>query len=171
MQNSKFISVPPENVSDNVFKLIGKDWMLITAGDIRTYNMMTASWGGMGVIWNKQIVICYIRPQRFTYDFVEKNEYFTLSFFNEAYRGVLNHLGTSSGRNVNKMQTAGLTALKSGNNSVYFSEARLVFECRKIYYDDITPLHFLDNSIDKLYPYQDYHRMYFGEITLCMIKG
>ncbi len=165
-----FNLIKPDNIQENTFRLLANDWMLITAGNIESYNMMTASWGGMGVIWNKPISICFIRPQRYTYEFVEKNDYYTLSFFGNEQRGILNYLGKESGRDVNKMQTKGLTPVISENNSVYYSEAKLVLECKKLYFDDIEPAHFLNDTIDKLYPIKDYHRMYFGEIVNCLQK-
>jgi flavin reductase (DIM6/NTAB) family NADH-FMN oxidoreductase RutF len=166
-----FKKIDNMQINENVFRLIGKDWMLITAGNLNSYNMMTASWGGMGVLWNKQIAICFIRPQRYTYEFVEKNDLFTISFFEETHRPILSYLGTESGRTVNKMRTEGLTPLSSENNSVYFKEAKLVLECRKLYFDDINADNFLNAGIDKLYPIKDYHRMYFGEIITCLEKN
>jgi flavin reductase (DIM6/NTAB) family NADH-FMN oxidoreductase RutF len=84
-----FKAVKPEELSDNTFKLIGSDWMLITAGDSASFNTMTASWGGMGVVWGKNAATVYIRKHRYTYEFVEKSEYFTLSFFDEKSLGDL----------------------------------------------------------------------------------
>lgn len=168
---SAFMPVKPEDLSDNVFKLIGSDWMLITAGTRGFFNMMTASWGGLGVLWNRNIAICFIRPQRYTYDFMERSEYFTLSFFGEDYREALNLCGSKSGRQVNKAEAAGLTAVVGGTGAVYFAEARLVLECRKIYFQDLDPTHFLDPSIHKNYPARDYHRMYLGEIIRCLAKA
>ena len=75
-----FIRIKPEDIQDNIFKLIGQDWMLITAGNLHLYNTMTASWGFMGILWNKPIAVCFIRPQRFTLEFVEKSPFYTLSF-------------------------------------------------------------------------------------------
>ncbi len=165
-----FNIINAKNIKENTFQLIGTDWMLITAGSIKSYNMMTASWGGMGVLWNKPIAICFIRPQRYTYEFVEKNDFFTLSFFDNKFREMLNFLGTESGRNVKKMEMNGITPIATESNTVYFNEARIVLECKKLYYDDIKPSHFIDKSIDKLYPIKDYHRMYFGEIMKCLVK-
>lgn len=168
---SAFVPIRPEDLSDNVFKLIGSDWMLITAGTRGLFNMMTASWGGLGVLWNKNIAICFIRPQRYTYDFMERSEHFTLSFFSEAYREALNLCGSKSGRQVNKAEATGLTAVVGETGAVYFAEARLVLECRKIYFQDLDPTHFLDPSIHKNYPARDYHRMYLGEIIRCLAKA
>lgn len=167
---SAFVSIKPQDIRDNVFKLIGSDWMLIAAGTRDFFNMMTASWGGLGVLWNRNIAICFIRPQRYTYDLMERSEHFTLSFFGEAYREALNLCGFKSGRQVDKVAAAGLTPVAGETGAVYFAEARLVLECRKIYFQDLDPTHFLDSAIYKNYPGRDYHRMYLGEIVHCLAK-
>ena len=166
----KFIKTDHEKIEDNPFKLIGKDWMLLTAGIAGDFNTMTASWGGVGVLWHKPVCQIYVRPQRFTYKFIEKYEYFTLSFFEEKYRDALSICGSKSGRDIDKIRATGLTPLETENKNVYFGEARLVFECRKIYYQDIRPEFFLDDSINANYPKKDYHRMYIGEVISTLIK-
>ena len=166
---TKFAKLSPENLNDNVFKLIGKDWMLITAGTSGSYNTMTASWGAAGVLWNKNVCFCFIRPGRYTRSFMDSNSIFTLSFFNEEYRGALNICGTLSGKDTDKAKKAGITPANSPSGSVYFSEARLMIECRKIYYQDLDPANFLDVGISGNYPKKDYHRMYAGEIIGCYI--
>lgn len=157
----------PAQIEDNVFKLIGNDWMLITAGNPEKFNMMTASWGGMGVLWGKQVCFCFVRPQRYTYEFMEREDHFTLTFFTEEYRKALNLCGSKSGREMDKAAAAGLTPVAGEKGSVYFREARLVLECKKLYYQDLNPEHFLDISIERNYPGKDYHRMYIGEIIGC----
>ncbi len=156
--------IKPEELTDNPFKLIGKDWMLITAGNLSSYNMMTAAWGGFGVLWHKNVVTVYVRPSRYTFEFIEKYDNFTLSFFDENYRGSLNLCGAKSGRDINKSSEAGLTPFPAPSGSVAFEEARLVIDCLKIYSDDIDPGRFLKKSIEKSYPSGDYHRIYVGEI-------
>jgi len=164
-----FQEINPEQIQDNVFKLIGSDWMLITAGDMTAYNTMTASWGGLGVLWGKNVAFCFVRPQRFTYQFLEKHDTFTLSFFDKEYRKALEFCGSHSGKNVNKVEATGLTPVED-NGAIYFKEARLVIVCRKIYYQDITASNFLDPGIGKNYPMKDYHRMYTGHIIKCLLK-
>jgi flavin reductase (DIM6/NTAB) family NADH-FMN oxidoreductase RutF len=165
----KFKETDPLSIKDNVFKLIDKDWMLIAAGKEKKFNMMTASWGGLGILWGKQVCFCFIRPTRYTYKFVEEEDFFTINFFGEEYRDVLNFCGTKSGKDVNKITGTRLTPVKSDSGSIYFAEARMVLECRKIYFQDIDPKHFLEKEIDKNYPGKDYHRMYIGEIVRCFI--
>ena len=157
-------------IADNVFDLIGDAWMLITAGDREAFNMMTASWGGMGVIWGKKVCFCVVRPGRNTYRFMESSDSFTLSFYDERYRKALMYCGSHSGRDVDKVKESGLTPV-FGEKGVYFAESRLVLCLRKLYFHDIDPTHFLDRAIDAThYPSKDYHRMYIGEITACMMK-
>lgn len=170
MQNN-FHPVLPQEIGDNTFNLIGKDWMLITAGSPDNFNTMTASWGGLGVLWNKNIAWCVIRPQRYTYEFMEREEDFTLSFFTEEYRAALNLYGSKSGRDMDKAAAAGITPVQGAHpGTTTFEEARMYLSCRKIYFQDIDPKHFLDEKIQKNYPARDYHRMYVGEILACHIK-
>lgn len=166
----EFKALKPELINDNVFKLIGNDWMLITAGTIEKFNSMTASWGGFGHLWNKNVCICVIRPSRYTFEFIEKAADFTLSFFDEKYREILNFFGTNSGRNVDKMKGTGLTAREGSRGTVHFQEAELYLECRKIYYQDLDPRNFIDPKIGTFYYDRDCHRIYIGEITGCFIK-
>lgn len=165
-----FKEIQPGEITDNTFKLVGSDWMLVTAGSKESYNTMTASWGGFGVLWNKKICFCVVRPVRYTYNFMEKSDTFTLSFFGEEYRKVLNFCGSKSGRDIDKAAATGITPVEGSSGSVYFSEARLVIECRKIYFQDIDPANFIDPAIDRNYPMKDYHRMYVGEIVGCLQK-
>jgi len=163
-------AIKPQQIPDNVFKLIGEDWMLITAGTPERFNTMTASWGGMGILWGKEVCWCVIRPHRYTYQFMEAAERFTLSFFEERYREALNICGTKSGRDTDKVAASGLTPAQTESGAIYFAEARLVIECKKIYSHDIDPRHFLDPDIASNYPKKDYHRMYLGEIVRCLSK-
>jgi flavin reductase (DIM6/NTAB) family NADH-FMN oxidoreductase RutF len=152
-----------ENLSDNMFKLIGKDWMLIAAGTKEKYNMMTASWAGLGILWGKQVAFIFIRPSRYTYEFAEKHDKISLNFFTEKYRKVLKICGTKSGREMNKMSEVDLTPVKD-NDTIYFQEARLVFLCKKLYFQDLVPDNFLTPEIKTHYKNNNFHRMYVLEI-------
>jgi flavin reductase (DIM6/NTAB) family NADH-FMN oxidoreductase RutF len=163
-----FQEIKPEQLTDNPFKLIGADWMLVTAGTAESFNTMTASWGGLGVLWERKVCFCFIRPTRYTYEFIERSENFTLSFFEERYRKALTYCGSHSGRDTDKVKEAGLTSRQEGG-FVYFGEARIVLACRKIYFQDISPSRFLDPTIEGMYPQKDYHRMYVGEIKKCLM--
>lgn len=164
-----FKQIEPEAITENPFQLIRGDWMLITAGNIDGFNTMTASWGGMGVLWNKKVCFAFVRPSRYTYGFMEEEEYFTLSFFEEKYREILRFCGSKSGRDVDKIAATGLTPQEGPKGAVAFAEAKLIIECKKIYYQDIDPNNFLDKDIEKSYLRPDYHRVYVGEISGCYI--
>lgn len=164
-----YIKIKPGDLKDNVIQLIGKQWMLITAGNKDHFNTMTASWGGIGELWNKPVAFIFIRPTRYTYEFIESEEYFTCCFFEEKHRDKLNFCGKYSGRDCNKAADAHLTPL-STSHSMYFDEARLVIECRKMYYQDINPENFIDPGIQVHYPKYDYHRQYIAEITSVWIR-
>ena len=167
---NNFRIIKTAEIKDNPFKLIARDWMLITAGNKESFNCMTASWGMMGHIWNKDVALVVIRPTRFTYQFTEKNEYFTICIFDKQYRDVLNVCGTKSGRDFDKIKATGLIPLETKLGSIYYKQARLVMECRKLYVDDLKEGNFLDSSIIKMYPEKDYHRMYVGEIIQAFEK-
>lgn len=160
-----FTEIKPSEIKGNPIHLIGQEWMLITAGTSQDFNTMTASWGSLGELWFKPVCFCFVRPQRYTYEFMEKNDAFTLSFFDEHYKPQLNFCGSRSGRETDKVDECGFTIREAENESVFFEEARLVLECRKIYFQDLDPSHFLDESILRHYPQKDFHRMYIGEIT------
>ena len=164
-----FHEVNPLELSCNPFQMIGKDWALVTAGDETGCNTMTVSWGNMGIMWNKNIVTVFIRPQRYTKEFLDRFDNFTLSFYEESSRGALKLCGSKSGRDMDKIKAAGLTPVHE-NGTTYFEEARLVLECKKIYLDKIRPEGFLDPSIQKNYPENDYHLIYMGEITRVLQK-
>lgn len=170
MTSNGFVEIDPEQINESAIKLIGSDWMLITAGTPESFNTMTASWGGLGVIWSKKVAMCVVRPQRYTYGFMNESEHFTLTFFPEQYRKVLDYCGSVSGRDVDKVKESGLTPVPTESGTVYFNEARIVLECRKIYYQDIDPANFIVPEIEGNYPLQDYHRMYIGEIVKCLVK-
>lgn len=152
-----------KNLVENPFRLIGEEWMLIASGDESGHNMMTASWGNLGVLWGKNVATVYIRPSRYTLEFVEKQEYFTLNFFGKN-KEMHSICGTKSGRKIDKTKATGLTPVYDGR-SVYFAEAELVFECRKIYASDIDPDKFLDSGINTCYKEGDFHRVFIGEIV------
>lgn len=159
-----FKRIHTEDIQENVFKLIGTDWMLIAAGTPDHYNMMTASWGTAGILWSKPVIITFIRPQRYTYELMEKQAFFSVSFFGKEHKDLLTLCGTTSGRDLNKMGIDGLSSVQTPNGTIGFKEANLLLECRKIYFDDIKPEFFQVFDIEKIYPAKDYHRFYIGEI-------
>ncbi len=166
-----FTAVSPDNLTENVFDLIGRRWMLITAGDKNSCNTMTASWGGLGVLWGKNAAFCFVRPQRFTFGLMEKSECYTLSFFPRGeYRRELDLCGSKSGRDTDKIAECGFTVLYDDSGAPYFAEAELVLVCRKMYAGDMDPACFTDPSIAGHYKNNDYHRMYVGQIVRALKK-
>lgn len=155
-----------QSLNENPIKLIGTDWMLITAGGITNFNMMTASWGGLGWLWEKPVAFIFVRPQRYTHEFTEKEDYFTLTFYDESYKNILLKMGSVSGRDFNKMKDSGLTPVATSNGSVAFKEARIIIECKKTYATPILEEGFKDKELIKsIYPKKDFHTMYVGEIV------
>ena len=159
-----FTQISPLKLNESAFRLIGKEWMLITAGTMDSWNTMTASWGAMGELWFKPVVFTFIRPQRYTLEFVEKKPIFTLSFFDETHRKTLGFCGANSGRDCDKAAATGLTPFATDDGSVAFEEARLILECRKMYFQDLKPDQFLVPEIEENYPDKDYHRMFVSEV-------
>lgn len=156
-----------EEFSAPFYRFFELDWLLLTSGDFSTgnYNAMTISWGSLGVIWNRPFVQVVVRPQRYTYEFIERYDTFTVCAFPRQYHQALSLLGVKSGRDSNKITEAGLTPCAVPHvQAPAFVEASLVFECRKIYWHDFDPARFLDPAIHKNYPIKDYHRSYYGEI-------
>lgn len=166
----EFKSINPASVQENFIKLIGSDGMLITAGNMKSFNTMTAGWGSVGHLWHKPVAVVYVRPTRYTYGFMEKNDAFTLCFFEKKYQKILDICGSRSGKDTDKIKETGLIPLETEQGNIYYEQSRLVLECRKMYADDIHPEEFIDGTIDKNYPLKDYHRMYIGEITGCYKK-
>jgi flavin reductase (DIM6/NTAB) family NADH-FMN oxidoreductase RutF len=153
------------------FTKIGKEWMLLTGGTMDSFNTMTASWGQLGVLWNRNVLTCYIRPNRYTYGFIEDGETFTASFYGEQFRKALSFCGSHSGRDCDKVKETGLTPADFGG-SVAFEEADLVLVCRKLYSYDLTESGFLtDDGIPAQFFASDpYHRAYISEIVGVYVK-
>ncbi|MGN1114656.1 MAG: flavin reductase [Oscillospiraceae bacterium] len=157
-------------LSLNPFKMIGKDWMLVTAGNENSWNTMTASWGFTGVMWGKNVAETVIRPQRYTKEFIDSSEYFTLSFFDESQRDILKYCGTHSGRDVNKAEQTGLAAAKAGE-SIAFEQAKTVILCRKMFVQPMLSESFTDKkALEQWYPDNDFHVQYIGEIVAVYTK-
>lgn len=132
---------------ENAFDLIGKEWMLVTAGNSESFNTMTASWGGIGWLWNKPVAFIFIRPDRYTHDFIETNDRLTLSFYGEEYRKALQICGSKSGRDINKVEETGLTPLALESGAMTFNEARMTLDCRKLFKSPMTAQNFIDKDI------------------------
>jgi len=160
--------IPIESLTVKSYQLWDGQWFLLTAGDFASshFNTMTVSWGALGCMWNRPIALVVVRPHRYTYEFIEKYDTFTLSAFPEASRKALSLLGSRSGRDGDKIAASGLTPIASETIAAPgFAEAELILECRKIFASNYRPEQFLDYSIESNYPKGDFHRMYYGEIS------
>lgn len=151
-------------VKENFVSMISDQWALLTAGNIDDYNMMTVSWGGVGELWGKDVCFVFVRPQRYTLEYIEKNEYFTLSFYGGEYKKELGICGSKSGRDINKTEAIGFNAVSVGD-SVSFEEAKVTVLLRKIAYQDMKPEGMLAPEIMGNYAAGDFHRTYVGEIV------
>jgi flavin reductase (DIM6/NTAB) family NADH-FMN oxidoreductase RutF len=160
-----FQKIDVNELPGNLFDLIGTQWMLITGGDKNGFNSMTASWGGAGVLWQKPVAFCFVRPQRHTRTFLDRKSTFTVSFYPEQYREQLALCGAKSGRDIDKVEETGFTPAIADCGAVYYEQARLVLACKKIYTDELKPKNFLEPDIADFYPEHDYHRIYIGEIV------
>lgn len=164
-----FKEISPFDLVQNPFKLIGKDWMLITAEKEGKINTMTASWGGVGILWNKPVAFVFVRPTRHTFSFIEESQYLTLSFLPEKYRKELNYCGTVSGRDENKIENCGFEILK--DKAPYIAQADTVFICKKHYGDMLCADGFINKEMaDNCYGDKNYHKLYIVEIEKVMKK-
>lgn len=152
------------------FQSIGQEWMLITAGNEEKCNTMTASWGALGYMWNKNVSILFVRPQRYTMEFLDKEDYYTLCFFESEYKKALSFCGAHSGRDCDKFQETGLTPVFS-EKAPYLEQAKLVLVCRKMSCQRMEPGSLIDPTIDNTwYEEKDYHNFMIGEIVKVLVK-
>ncbi len=171
MENMKRIE--PAQLTDNVIELIGKEWMLVSAGNSERYNTMTASWGTIGYYSNKPIVTIFIRPERYTFEFIESHSHFTLSFLGEGSREALMLLGKLSGRDTDKIEQSGLTPEFTPDGNPTFKEARLVLECRKIFSQHMSEEAFVDKDCYAQWygeGHGNLHNVYMAVIENCWIE-
>lgn len=142
---------------------------LLTSGTMNSFNTMTIGWAVTGVIWGRDVFIVYVRPSRYTYEFIENNDLFTISFYDEKYKKQLGYLGTKSGRDTNKVEDVKFSP-EEFNGSITFKEARLSVLCTKIYYQDLDETKISEEIKKRYYDYdkdgnyEDFHRFYIGEI-------
>ena len=168
---SRFIEIGPAQFEKSPFKLIGKDWMLIAAEMGGKANAMTAAWGGLGFMWERNVVFTVIRPQRYTKGLVDGANTFSLTFFDESFKKMLGYMGTASGRDEDKIGKSGLTLLHSGDTP-YFEEAGAAIICKKLYAQEMRPDCFLDQGFnEKFYPENDHHTLYVAEVAKLLVKA
>lgn len=163
-----FKEITAKEIKGNIIEKIANEWMLISAGDEKGYNMMTASWGFMGEMWGEDTAVAMVRPQRYTMEFIEKSGFYTLSFYGDN-KDIHKVCGSKSGRDVDKTALTGLTPVFS-DNTVYFEEANLVIICKKQYADSLKQENFTDTEPIKWYENKDFHNMIFGKIEKVLIK-
>ena len=150
---------------EDVINLIDKQWMLVTAGDEQSFNTMTASWGALGCLWNRPVAIIFIRPERYTHDFIETGSRISLSFFSEEYRDALRLCGSRSGRDCDKVAEAGLTAHALEDGTMVFDQARLTLDCRQLFRTEMKEADFIDPSLMKWYGEKGgFHTVYVLDI-------
>lgn len=173
MKHLGYTQIDPAEIKDNLIRLIASDWMLVTAGTPEKFNTMTANWGGMGYLWNKNVVFVFVRPERYTYGFIENTEGFTLTFFDEKYRDALNLCGVKSGRDCDKVAATGLTPCFTQSGYPAFAEAGLVLECRKLYSEQLKREKFLDEEpLNTHYRTKGgLHKVYIAEITHAWVRS
>ena len=148
----------------DIFSQFDKKWALLTAGNKDSFNTMTISWGGAGTLWSKPVVTTYVRTSRLTHDFMDREDYFTISFFPEEYKKTLAVLGSKSGRDMDKMKESGLTP-KTVNNSMTFEEAEVTLVCRKLFKQRLEPANIIDPNAKAFYDGDAEHDMYIGEVV------
>jgi flavin reductase (DIM6/NTAB) family NADH-FMN oxidoreductase RutF len=161
-------TIPIERLLNRPYDFWENQWVLLTSGDFSSgdFNAMTVAWGSLGCMWSRPFAQVVVRPTRHTFQFMERYPTFTLCAFDSQHRSALKLLGTRSGRDGNKIAASGLTPIAASQIAApAFAEATLILECRKLYWHDFEPGHFLDPQLEKNYPQKDYHRVYYGEIT------
>jgi len=165
-----FIRREPGDLVENPFTLIGDDWMLITSGTPGACNTMTASWGGLGIMWGKPVAFVFVRPVRYSHEFLAKNRSFSLSFFPAGYEKSLAYCGKVSGRDEDKIAACGFSVEPLASGAAGISQARLVLDCTTLSSQPIDPDGFLDAGIMKHYPNRDFHTMFIAEIRDAWIR-
>lgn len=165
-----FKEISIKDLSLNPFTKIGKEWMLITAGSEERFNTMTASWGGLGVMWNKDVAFTFIRPCRYTFEFTETEDYFSLCFFGEEYKNALMFCGRNSGKDCDKAKETGLTPIFI-DGVPCFEEASLVLICKKMYSQQMQNSCATTDEVTTHYGENEpYHTFYIGEIVKAFEK-
>ena len=158
-----------ESIETNPFKKFDKEWALVTAGTKEKFNSMTVSWGTMGTLWSTPVITVFIKPTRYTSEFIQKSDYFTVSFYDKKYKKALGIMGSKSGRDCDKVKEAGLTP-KFLENGVTFEEASQTFVLKKIYFDQFKRDKVPQFAIEKFYEPADKeppHFIVIGQVVQC----
>ncbi len=152
------------NFTTDIFEQFDKKWALLTAGTMQKFNTMTVSWGGLGTLWGKPVATVYVRQSRYTHEFMDRGDYFTVSFYPESCRKILGVLGSKSGREMDKMKDSGLTPEKAGE-TVTFREAEVTLVCRKLFRQTLDTANMPADIVKQYYEGQSDHDMYIGEVV------
>ena len=166
-----FHEIKVNDLNENVFNLIGKDWFLISAEKEGTVNTMTVAWATVGILWQKNVVMVAVRPERYTKEFLDASDTFSLTVFDKSYKKMLGYCGTVSGRDEDKIAKSNLT-INHIDGTPYFEEADMVIVCKKLYAQEMKPECFIIKELDsENYPKKDYHTLYISEIEKIYRKG
>lgn len=169
--NPTWKKIDPKELAVNAVKMYDDDWMVVSAGNDSSMNLMTISWGGLGELWNKPVATVYVAPQRYTYQFLDREEYYTICRFDSTYKETLGYLGSKSGRDEDKVKGSGLTVKFTELGNPMYEEANLVIECRKIYHDNFRRERLQQEQLDWYEDRQlDPHGIFIGEIVNMWVK-
>lgn len=163
-----FRQISADKIPGNIVKLLN-NWTLITSGTAEKTNVMTASWGGLGVFWEKPVAFCFLNPSRYSVQTMDQGETYTISFYTEAYKDAMLYCGNNSGRNTDKIKGSGLTPIKTPSGATAFAEAWMIFECKKIIAQQISP-DAVKTQVPAEWSKNGYHKMYVGEILNVWVK-
>ncbi len=165
-----FQPYPVDLIEFDPFTKIGKEWMLITAKDGDRINAMTASWGGVGVLWGKNTAFIFVRDSRYTKELIDNSDYFSLTFFDSSYKSAMKYFGIVSGRREDKFKTSKMN-INYFEEIPFIDEGNFVICCKKMSATPILPEQFLDPTIkDQWYADGDLHTMYAGEIVQILAR-
>ncbi|MDR0715016.1 MAG: flavin reductase [Bacteroidales bacterium] len=170
-----FKAISPEEVTDNIFNLTGKDFTVITSGKASLFNSMTASWGGVGILFNKPVTWCFLRANRYTLEIIKEELTYTMSYFPDEYKEQVLFFGSKSGRDTDKMKETTLTSIQTPGGNTTYKEARLVLECKLIEITTVNPDDFYtqeakDFITEAYLEAKAYHKLVFGDITNVWIR-
>ena len=155
-----------QDFSDNGFNWF-RHALLLAAGDKQQSNAMTIGWGGIGTLWGKTAVTVYVAEKRYTKQFMDNSQYFTIMAFDERKEEILNYMGSKSGRDGDKAKALNLHTAYTENGTPYYLEADLVIECRTMYAAPFDPQFFKDDVPKRMYSNfsAGIHSMYIGEVA------
>ena len=167
-----YVKIAPTEIPGNIIERVSEEWMLITSGNKESYNTMTAGWGGLGTLWSTPVAFMAVNNTRYTYEFLQKNDIYTLTFFDGEQKEAMTYLGSHSGRDGDKVAQSGLTPMETPLGSMSFGQGTMILECRKMYENKLDPKSIFDDQIAAGYLKNDgqHHVLFFGEIVNVWVK-